>query len=172
VGCRTRTVVCKCQLCGAEQNRHHLDRHLFRIHQIGEWKPGFSVAPSRAATNGHTPEHEMEESELSTCHPPVGNVTVVPVTVHQSMVPEGNDGSSAVNRCYGIPIDVQNSVDMQQVPSLSVVGTGRNTPYQAKPVLSDNRTVVSRAQAEGVGSPTSCAQQAAVDLQRSGDTLN
>ena len=139
--CRVR-----CHLCGAERHRQHIDRHLYRIHQIGEWKPSFSAAPSRSATNAPSPEREMDDSEPSTRRLPVDHLTVVPVSVHQSWVPNERDGSSTVNRQLDVSADVLNSVNAQEVPSISVDSTTRNTSCQATPALSDQRNVVSRAQ--------------------------
>ena len=136
----------KCQLCGDEQYRRNIDRHLYRAHQVGDWRPGFSAAPSRSTTNAPSPEREMDDLELSAPCPPVNNLTVVPVSVHQSMVPDVRDSSAMVNCQLDVPYGGINSVNLQVVPSVSVDYSANNALYQATPVLSDHRSVVSRAQ--------------------------
>ena len=136
----------KCQLCGVEQHRQHMDRHMYRIHQVGEWKPGFSAAPSRSTTNALSPEREMDDSELSARRPPVDHLTVVPVSVHQSWVPNERDGSSTVNCQLDVSAGVLNSVNVQEIPNMSVDCSTCDNPCQATPALSDHRNVVSRAQ--------------------------
>jgi len=116
------------------------------VYQVGEWKPSYSLVPSSSTTNTHSPEHEMDSPDRSACRLPVTNLTVVPVSVHQSMVPNGQDSSSVVNRSLQVPTNVQSSVSVQQTPNVSVLGTECNIPCQTQSVMSDHRTVVSRAQ--------------------------
>jgi len=108
-----------CQLCGSEQLQRNLDRHMFRVHQVGEWRPGYSAVPST-----HSPERVMQDPEHSTCRLPVSNVTVVPVSVHQSL--DGEGGSSMVN-CHLVI----------RVPGVSVLGAESNISCQTQSLMSD-----------------------------------
>ena len=169
-----------CQLCGAEQLQRNLDRHMFRVHQVGEWRLGYSAVPSRSTTNAHSPERVMQDPEHSTCRLPVSNVTVVPISVHQSVDEES--GSSMVNCHLRVPTTSQSTINVKQVPVVSVLGAESNNSCQMQSLMSDQRTVVSRPQmVSGVrvadNSDENCQSSLIksdvnVDALQSGDTLN
>ena len=136
----------KCQLCGDEHYRRNLDRHLYRVHQVGDWRPGFSAAPSKSTTIAPSPEREMDDLELSAPCPPVNNLTVVPVSVHPSIVPDVRDSSAMLSCPLDVPYRCENSHNVQIVPNISVDNIVKNVLCQTTPALSDHRNVVTRPQ--------------------------
>jgi len=49
-GCRVN-----CKLCGEEQYTRNMNRHLYRAHQIGDWKTGYSAIQSEVTSRASSP---------------------------------------------------------------------------------------------------------------------
>ena len=71
-GCRVN-----CKLCGEEQYNRNMNRHLYRAHQIGEWKPGYSALQSEVTSRASSPPAVVNLPD----QPPHRGLSLLPDTV-------------------------------------------------------------------------------------------
>jgi len=145
-GCRVN-----CNLCSEEQYTRNMNRHLFRAHQIGEWKTGYSAVQSEVTSRASSPPAVVncpdQPSRRSQAVLPnteyVPNLNAID-NVHVPVLADTNC-HPPVSSCMPKTVGLQQSTDVHLVNLGNRDGIVRNSSH-VESDMSDNRTVVSRVQ--------------------------
>jgi len=145
-GCRVN-----CKHCGEEQYSRNLKRHLYRVHQIGDWKTGYSVLQSSSTSRVCSPANDTNIPDQPSRHlqatlidnDTVGNIEMVGDVITTT--------SADVNRHPSASSCIPMTVGSQQLSNLLLVSSGNEngawrTPCRLESDMSDHRTVISRVQ--------------------------
>jgi len=140
-----------CNLCGEEQYTRNMNRHLYRAHQIGEWKTGYSAIQSEVTSRASSPATVVNIPD----HPSRHSQAVLPNTNSASnvnMVDDVHVATSADINCHP-PVSscIPKTVGLQQSPDVHLVNSGNrdgtlSNLSRVESDMLDNRTVVSRVQ--------------------------
>jgi len=91
-GCRVN-----CKLCGEEQYTCNMNRHLYRAHQIGDWKTGYSAIQSEVTSRVSSPATVTNIPD----HPSRCSQAVLPNTASNvNMVDDVHVTTSADVNCH------------------------------------------------------------------------
>jgi len=145
-GCRVN-----CNLCGEEQYARNMNQHLYRAHQIGEWKTGYSAVQSEVTSRASSPPAVVNFPD----QPSHRSQAVLPNTesvpnanaindVHVAVLADTNC-HPPVSSCMPKTVGLQQSTDVHLVNLGNRDGIAHNSS-RVESDMSDNRTVVSRVQ--------------------------
>ena len=145
-GCRVN-----CKLCGEEQYTRNMNRHLYRAHQIGEWKPGYSAVQSEVTSRASSPPAVVNFPDQSShrSQAVLPNTESVPNAsavnkVHVAVLAD-KTCHRPVSSCMPKTVGLQQSSVVHSVNSGNGDGVVGNSS-RVESDMPDNRTVVSRVQ--------------------------
>jgi len=145
-GCRVN-----CKLCGEEQYTRNMNRHLYRAHQIGEWKPGYSAVQSEVTSRASSPPAVVNFPDQSShrSQAVLPNTESVPNAsavnkVHVAVLAD-KTCHPPVSSCMPKTVGLQQSTDVHSVNLGNRDGVVGNSSC-VESDMPDNRTVVSHVQ--------------------------